>query len=115
MYIVVMGFTFSAFSLFPFFALRTNVLFAIRPDLLLFFSPEIFYIELYDVGYNMSYFFKMSNISAMSAGNIQYDGTGNMSSTYDQDTTSDEHIDPYCELCVEEKKRRIAADCMLDC
>ena len=54
-------------------------------------------------------FFRMSTISAMSVGNTQYGGTGNPSSSYNQDITSDEHIDPYCELCVEEKKRRIVA------
>ena len=53
--------------------------------------------------------FRVLKSGAMSVENIQSDGTGNLSSSYNPNTTSDEHIDPYCEICVAEKKRRIAA------
>ena len=37
------------------------------------------------------------------------DGGKDQSNLLSESTASDEHIDPYCELCVEDKKRRIAA------
>ena len=53
--------------------------------------------------------FRMSNSGALSVGDIKSGEIGDQSNTNDPTTTSDEHIDPYCELCVEEKRIRIAA------
>ena len=51
--------------------------------------------------------FSMSNSGAVSVGDSQPDGEGDLPKTNDQQTTSDEHIDPYCELCVERRKEEL--------
>ena len=49
--------------------------------------------------------FRMSSAEAAQ----MEDSVKDQSSLHYETTTSDEHIDPYCEICVEDKKRRIVA------